>query len=342
MPNIKQSIGVLRNGVPKRRAGSTEEDDEADVRLPVRDHYERFEQYMKRQYPKRKQDRFAEERLTKQARTADRSTPLGIIDTIVREFIIFWMPEVELFLADDPYDDEDLEREAYKRLVDGLEEHVMAVSDRVDCDRAGDAATLRDALQERALQYLADLYESCKDVLKDYERSACDPKKRSSRSPKTFNTRKAKPATGILSEARTLDSSLAWSLADNGDGMPSPRSMSPRLRHLSPIRQLDYGDASDNGGAWGDPEAGAGKRKFEIEITNTIKISGSESIEAFRDAPSRTWGMTNDNTVDLTAEDHSGAPLPGGMHLKDWLEGADADQLADASEFSIPGAFDQF
>ncbi|KAK5950579.1 hypothetical protein OHC33_008522 [Knufia fluminis] len=339
MPTVKQNIGVLRNGVQRRRAQAADNEDEANIRLPVRDHYERFEQYMKRQYPKRKQDRFADDALMRQAEVADRNTSLGIIDTVVREFIIFWMPEVELFLADNAYDDEDIERQAYQRLAGGLEKHIMAVSDQVDCGRDGAAAALRDALQERTMQYLADLYNSCEDVLKDHEKPDFDPKQRSSRRSKTALSDRPTATTELLTEARTLDSSLAWSLAGDRDEEPLQRSASPRIRHLSPIRQLDYGEAADNGQIWGNPDAGTGKRKFEIEITNTIKISGSEDIETIGRKRFRDQAMAKDNMVDLTAEDDSEAMPPGGMSSNDWQEGGSGDGFVDASEFPIPGAF---
>ena len=342
MPNIKQNIGLLRNGVQRKRARETATDDQADARLPVRDHYQRFEQYMKRQYPKRKQDRFTGECLAKRAEAAERNTPLGIIDTIAREFITFWMPEIELFLADNAYENEDIERVAYKRFVDGLEGHIMAVSDAVSCDKDKDAATLRDALQKRTTEYLADLYESCKEVLKDCEKPEFDPEQRSSRRSKRSAAGNTKALTEPLSEARTLNSSLAWSLADDTHESPPQRSTSPRIRHLSPIRQLDlaeYSEAADNGLAWGNSEAS--KREFKIEITNTIKIRGSESIEAFAKEHSKKRARNDDNVVDLTSDSPEFMP-PGGVHSRDWYEGGDVDQYFDASEFLIPSAFSTF
>jgi len=336
MPSVKQNIGLLRNGVQRRRAQSTEDKDEANTGLPVRDHYERFEQYMKRQYPKRKQDVFAGKELISQAGAADRNTPLGIIDTIAREFITFWMPELEIFLADNAYDDEGVEREAYKRFASGLEHHVMLVSDRVDCSRAEDAATLRDALQHRAMQYLADLYQSCEEVLQDHEKSEFDPKQRSARRAKLD----IQKSTETFSEARTLNSSLAWSLTDDGKQHMHNRSPSPRARRLSPIRQLDYTEAADNGQVWGNPEAGVGHYKFELEITNTIKVSGSDNLERFSHLKRQRHRMTDDNTVDLTTEEDLRGVVAGVLQAKSCGENVDGHVSVDTSEFPLPGAFE--
>jgi len=337
MPNAKMNIGVLRNGVQRRRARSTEDKNEADTRLPVRDHYERFEQYMKRQYPKRKQDIFAEKELMRQAEAADRNTPLGIIDTVAREFIIFWMPELEMFLADNAYDDAEVEREAYKRFANGLEDHIMLVSDRVDCSRAKHAATLRDALQNRAMQYLADLYQSCEEVLQSHEKFDFDPQQRSTRRAKL----ECQNPSEVFSEARTLNSSLVWSLTDDSKRETHKRTPSPRARRLSPIRQLDYAEAADNGQAWGNPEAGIGSRKFEVEITNTIKISGFENLQRFSKFKRQRQYMTDDNTVDLTTEEDSCESLAGGLQVGGRFdEDVAGDAFVDTSEFPLPGAFD--
>lgn len=338
MPSVKQNVDVLRNGVQRRRAQSTEDKNEASTGLPVRDHYERFEQYMKRQYPKRKQDVFAIKGLIKQAEAADRNTPLGIVDTIAREFIIFWMPELEIFLADNAYNDEEVEREAYKWFASGLEHHVMLVSDRVDCSRAKDAATLRDALQHRAMQYLADLYQSCEEVLQDHEKSDFDPKQRSARRAKLD----IQKSTEAFSEARTLNSSLVWSLTDDGKQQMHKRSPSPRARRLSPIRQLDYAEAADNGQVWGNPEAGIGHYKFDFEITNTIKVSASDNPERFSDLKRQRQRqrMTDDNTVDLTTEEDFYGVVAGGLQAKSCDENVDGGGSVDTSEFPLPGAFE--
>ena len=329
MPNVKQNIGVLRNGVQKRRTQSTEDRDGADARLPVRDHYERFEQYMKRQYPRRKQDVFTEKEVERRAEAVDRNTPLGIMDTITREFIIFWMPELELFLADDAYDDGEVERQAYKRFADGLENHIMVVSDRVDCSKSKDAGTLRDALQSRTMQYLADLYQSCENVLQEHEKSDFDPKQRSGRRAQ-FEDQKF---TEVFSEARTLNSSLVWSLTETNKQETYRRSSSPRARHLSPIRQLDYADAADNGQAWGNAEAGTGKDRFEIEITNTIKVSGSRNPRRSEALKRQRAYTPREDAIDLTAEDTSSG-------LLSHADGTDTYMFVETSEFPLPGAFE--
>lgn len=282
MPTVKQNIDILRNGVQKRRTQESETKDDStfNIRLPIRDHYERFERFTTRQYPKRRRDRFVDEDTADQAKVADRDTSLGILDTLARQFITFWLPEIELFLAEDAFNDPEVEREAYVRHANGLENNVIRVSDRIDCTIDTRASTLREALQERTMHYLVDLYEACKDVLDDEEKSDLDPSKRlawRNQPSQPPATTPKKVTLETLSEARTLNSSGAWDLSEKAN--LAPTTLSHRVRYFSPIRQLDYADAADNGRAWSTAEPIVNNNKFEFEFFGKLQFTATKNLQ---------------------------------------------------------------
>lgn len=332
----KQNIIILRNGLPrKRNKTATEEEEPTDGPVLIRDHYERYALFMSRQYPRRKNELFVPEETANAAGQADRDTPLGIIDTIVREFICHWLAEAESFLADDAYEDAEEEKEEYKKLATYLADNTIVVSGQVDCTRDARAATLRDTLQKRAYAYLFQLFNACQEVLDDDEKVEYDPQRKGTRASRKNSTK----TQGVLSEARILNSALAWELVQEPTTPEIPRQPSPRKRRLSQMRFLDDIEAADNGQVWRDASEfdlkQLQKHKFDFEIINTIKVSGMTEYRYGH----RTSENKGADTVDLTGDDQDNPGQNGDVRTK---EDVSESRFVDTCEFRfrVPGAFD--
>lgn len=311
----------------KRRGKADDGEQLEDLRLcpiPTRDHWDRLQTFTQRQFPKRRPDHFVPLDVMRQAEAASRDSPLGILDTISREFITYWMPEVELFLADDAYDNDDIERKAYMRMADALSDNVVSVVDRINAKGDKTAEILAAAVRDCARKYLVDLYEACMDVLNEQERQ-------------TYNLKHIRQEQeqfmGSLTEARVLDSSMVWSFSD------LQRPASPRKPRRPQTQFLDEPDPTDNGQIWNSPSAEFKKRHFDVEITNTIKIS---SIE----------GLVDDTQDDTQIRPATKRPLVG--EFPEVIDGrerfrksmqytqesiARSTSIEDEGEFSIPGSF---
>lgn len=340
MPNIKQNLGVLRNGAQKKRS-KTEDLEQVEEttpeRMPTRDHWVRLETFNQRQFLKRKREHFIPPDMMRQAETADRNTPLGILDTIAREFITHWMPEIELFLTEDAYDDDDVERQAYKKLANGLHENVVLVVSRVDASQDTVAKTLAAALQNCAQKYLARIYEACVEVLSDKEKQKYHSNEQRSyaKDKEHIIEVEQKQPAGILTDARILDSTMAWSFAGFG------WSHSPKKRRLLQTRFANDPDPADNGQIWDSPQIEMKRHISEIRNTSKMLLpavqSQIEDAEEAEEADETEPAGKGDSkqVIDLVSNQDKSS---------DWMQYEQDDVMEDRSreeksKLHVPGAF---
>lgn len=343
MPTLTQNLNILRIGVPKsrskadpvRRPGKINE-----TPIPPRDHYIRYEQYHKRQFPKRSKHQFASEQLLQKAEAADRDTTMGIIDTIAREYIVHWIPEVEVFLEADPSNDFEDDRTEYKRLVGRLLQGVLEIMSRVNCDNDQDARALREAVKQYVETHLRKLYDACSELLDEEERLQFAPSAQAlplRKKPDSWKQQEEemRPRVEQLSEARLLNSSIAWSLSDARQPFTLFKATEPlnarscsRKRTLSKAQLYEEPDATDNGQIWTPPGIEVKRQKFEIKFATSAQDDIlQEDIRAEQAS----------NMIDLTADDD-----------QDFMDGEQASHLDTRNshrlliaggEFHIPGAF---
>ncbi|KAK5070879.1 hypothetical protein LTS08_000528 [Lithohypha guttulata] len=321
MPTLTQNLNILRLGVPRSRSKADPVTLPGQIdRAPIlpRDHYIRYEQYHKRQFPKRSNHHFASEQLLRKAEAADRDTTMGIVDTIAREYIVHWMPEVEVFLEADPSDDFEDDKTEYKRLVGRLVQGVLEVLSRVNCDNDQDAGALREAGKQYVEKHLRKLYDACSDLLNEEERLHFAPSAQAltlrEKSDWLKQQEEEMRPREQLSEARLLNSSIAWSLSDARQCSTLFKAAEPldarsysRKRTLSKAQLYEEPDATDNGQVWTPPGVEVKRQKFEIKFAMPAQDEIlQEDIRAKQAS----------NTIDLTADDD-----------QDFIDGEQASHL---------------
>lgn len=340
MPTFKQNLNVLKSGIQRRGTRDNAVDFSVDQRLPTRDHYERWAHYYKRQYPKRKQIPWADIEVLDQAVAAARDTPLGIVDTITREYITYWMPEIMLFVLamdDDESDDGQTHVLIYKSLADRVRRGVLDVIRRVDCGKDEAANTLAAILEEKTEDRLSKLFVVFEDLLTDEERRVYKPAKFELLAQRTrelsYRSTKSRPES--IPEARILNSSLAWELSDSriqqGTAHIQPKVPSPRKRKYSEMRSSPGPDPADNGQVWDSPKFEFKRQRFDFTFRSTVQLPRTD--EYTTTFPHRGVGRSRQqyDTVDLTGngddeDDGSGH----NMSLQ--------DGFPDSSELKIPGS----
>lgn len=313
--------------------------------LPIRDHYERWAHFSKRQYPKQRPTQFTDVELIDRAIAAGRDTPLGIIDTIAREFITHWLPECMLFWHQ-PADKQEDYIEAYKALATGLRSGVIDILKRIQCDKDEAAVKLRGVLQESAESQLQMLFDVCGVKLTDDEKPRYDPKRAASVHTDDLETNQNGIiyALSPLKEARILNSSLAWDLSDS-QSTPHPLPAASLKRRFSqsntPSPDLfSYPDPADNGQVWNSPPPANKRRKIALRFTSHTDTS----TEHFRTPFHTTFRHRSDrDTIDLTADDDDNSnairaanrdPLTTTTTHSEGTSESESE-----SEFPIPGSF---
>lgn len=340
MPTLKQNLNVLKNGVQRRGTRDNAANFSLDQTLPMRDHYERWAQYYKRQYPKRKQTPWADTHILDQAVAAARDTPMGIVDTVTREYITYWMPEIMLFVLamdDNESDDGQTHLLTYKSLANGVRRNVLDVIRRVNC-RCEVARKLATTLKEKAEHRLSKLFVVFEDLLTDEEKREYDPAqaKPASHQIHQVSHRLTKTAPESIPEARILNSSLAWGLSDSriqrDSAQNQPKIPSPKKRKYSEMGSSPGPDPADNGQVWDSPKLDFKRQKFEFTFTSAVQLP--QTGEYTLASPHRVGGRSRQqyDTVDLT-EDGDDDDDDGPGHATSLQDG-----FHDSTEFRIPGS----
>lgn len=279
MPKITTLVKILRDGTRKSSIFSDSSDELTNVEPALRDHYTRIELFWRKKHLKQERI-FVDATVARLAISADRDHVLGILDTITREFITFWMPELEIFVGGSCNELED--KDMYVKVVLGLEKHVFDAVIRLDCTKDKTAGTLRQALFGLVTSYLMNLFDMYKDLLSEDEQVRFSPYKPTSqgeaRRPATSNS---KATIETLSDARLLNSSIAWEIADIHKKEPPPRLpllRSPVKRGFSQAFLGDAPDPADNGAIW-DTQGTTKRQKFEVKVSKIIDLSDNEDID---------------------------------------------------------------
>lgn len=285
MPKLATLIKILRDGT--RKSGFLKEcnEDTGGISLALRDHYARLEQFWSKKYPKQNRS-FVDASAAKAAISADRDSTLGILDTIVREFVTFWMPELEAFME---HDQEDADKETYVRVIIEIEENIVNVVNRLDYIGNETAIVLQGALIKLIGSYLQDLFSMYESLLDDDERALYDPKNCISkgRSTNSHKNTTIKSVDESISEARLLNSAIAWEVSDHQELTTKPHV--PVLKSLvkrsfSEAFDEHGADPADNGAVW-DTCQTAKRQKFEVKISKVIDVSDSDDTDDGRPAP---------------------------------------------------------
>lgn len=362
MPTFNQNLNILRNGLQRKRP--VQDRDSNPRHLLCRDHYERWTDFNKRQFSKAKQAPWADVEVIKKAAAARRDTPLGILDTIAREYITYWMPEIMLLQAsvdEDISDDTAAMTEKYKTLFDDLRHHVFDVVNRVDCGNDEAAQQLRTSLMDKARDQLSKIFKTLKDDFRNEEKHVYDSEQLMMTRAKNLKATsgKSRSTTVPISEARILNSSLAWDAHDTHESPSQIRNsvakemaqlfttttqeahqafhgLSPatisKKRRYSQIGLSPEPDPADNGQVWDSPIPDLKRRKFEFKFTDTVRLSDKNGNG--RQPRFEIYGKTprKRHTVDLTMD---GSEDENTKREAYRLKGENAG----ASEFPMPGAF---
>ena len=340
MPTLAQNIGILKNGPPKRSARGSSRDTRAYSTSAFRDHYERYELFSKKQRRAKDHKFLTGNDLLVRAIAADRDTPLGILDTIVREFIVYWIPEVELFLSEKSQS-LDADKEESMSLATGLQAHVVRVARRVGCTGEADAAELRDTLLEYVQSCLSKLYERCKDVLEVEEKSlySLESRKNVISAGCDTSVRHGSKGDAKVSEAHILNSSTLWDMADTKtlpiQLLPKrPAASSARKRRFSEARLYEESDPADNGQAWEHSGQYVKRPKFEINLRQVNFSACTDTHDAvYKSAREKSH---DSNDVVLMSEREP-------SHIVSVVSNDSQAMLIttrESSELPIPGSFD--
>lgn len=274
MPKLSLNVKILNNDI-WISAQQTSDENTNELRFPPRDHYHRFELFCKKQYPEQ-DSQFVAKDVAQKAALADRDTDLGVLDTLSRELITYWMPEVELFLAVDVRNEARKNRTGINDLGNGLRRHVLHVAIRVKCTDP-DTRILQAAIVQRAHQYLQVLEPSCKTLLnkRRVQRVPNKPTNRTKSTVQNSSKTETRVAIEMLPESQILDSSTVWSLADTREPilLPiSPTVRTSRKRRFTQINVDEEPDPADNGQAWEGQGNYVKRRRFEFPVSKTLIV----------------------------------------------------------------------
>lgn len=303
---------------------------------------------------------FFDDAVLRKAEFAARDTPLGIIDSLAREYLIYWFPETESFLDAEPSDDFEDDVAEYTRLAAGLIEHLLKALVRIDGSSDEDALSLRDATMKHVQRHLERLNDTCGDIVEAEEILHFSPptsllplRPKSNSSEAREQTAEARPE--VLSEARILNSSLAWDLTEASSLKSTAATQSEvqaanistvRKRGFSEAQLYDDYEAADNGQAWTRPGVLIKRQKFEVKFRQVIEISidiDSETHDdssARRNATRKTTKQHKENVIDLTEENVSMQLDP--MEHVETGNGLRDEQQCEPElerEFRLPGSF---
>lgn len=355
MPNLTQSLNILRNGIPKSRSRKAENEAPTGSKLqqlPIRDHYLRYEHFQIKQYPKRAVRQFCDVAVLRKAELAARDTTLGIIDSLTREYLVYHFPESEAFLDAEASDDSEEDIAYYKRLATGLVGDILQVASRIDCGIDSDAGILRDVLLTHALRQLERLNSTCGDILK-LEDTIHFSLPQSPLAIRSKNNSPESVKADTMTDARILNSSLAWDLND----MPvstvervtetkATISVATKKRGFSEAHLYEDFEAADNGEAWSAPGIQVKRQKFEVkfrQVTDVVVANDQEAHNLRSTKHSNTGARIKqfkENVVDLTGENDR-AKMDESDKLYAEHRSAHKQQPDHdlESEFRIPGSF---
>lgn len=366
MPTLNQNLNILRNGLQRKKYA---QDKESGVKhLPGRDHFERWMDFNKRQSPRSQQIPWTALQVLEMAVAAQRDTPMGIIDTVTREYITHWAPEIMLLEVSAENTDTNRDRSLivahYKSLFDDLQNHFFDVLRRIDCGKDKAAEQLKSVTIERARYQLRGIYyELSKHDLRDEERDTYDPNRLATPFAENTETsrKKVKLTTDPISEARILNSAVVWDTHDTHKSSSELRDsvakemaqiftttshevsqslhvqplVAPsRKRRHSQTRSSPEPDPADNGQVWDSLMPDTKRRRFEFKFTDTVRLSAKNGngrqprFEVHSTTPRKR------TTVDLTMDGSDGGDENEYEGIYRFKEGGSG-----ASEFSMPGAF---
>lgn len=371
MLTLRQNLGILQQGLQKRR--KIPEEDSHISRLSCRDHYERWAEFTKRQYHRAKGTPWTSIEVMEQAEAAERDTPLGIVDTITREHIVHWLPELMTLKCKlekcRPVDVATMCAQ-YKVIFGILRDNVLLIVNRVDSDGNVTVDKLRDALNNRIKVHVDAVFKLLEIHMNEADKHDYNPDN-ITRPLKSNDQAPTEP----IPEAHILNSSSAWtthnprhSLSQISESItremtqifttPVSPAMTDRLlnrslsvtarrkrRHSQTTMSPEPDpDPADNGQVWNSSPPASKRRKIEFSFTDTIRLSDRERNG--RRGPrfevdvggkiQKEYGL-----IDLTGDGRD----DDAENATDGLDGTGMRDVTEkgntrASEFSMPGAFD--
>lgn len=267
---------------------------------------------------------------------AQRDTPLGVMDTLTRECITYWMPELMLHvdsIQEKRVHNITVDVTPYKTLFNDFRYQVLDVLSRIDHDGDEAVKQLKTAITTQTHTHLSNIFMPMRDELTDQEKHDYHPDRMAPSWTNKIKTsaRKSKPISGPMTEARILNSSLAWDVRPSRQS-PAQVPLS-RKRRYSEVRSSPEPDPADNGQVWNSPKLDLKRPKLEFRSTHTIRLSDKHQGYTTH-SRHELDGVSprKHNTVDLTKD--------GSEYEQENRAGYTfGDQSPSASEFSMPGAF---
>lgn len=274
MPNIVHSTNVLRDGIRKSRTKTISKENGYQLLSPLRDHYSRFESFYTKRYPHSPDTKFANHELITSAASADRDTVLGILDTVAREFITYYIPEIETLLNSAKSENSKNQKLQSSKLINSINEYILKVAVRIDPNNEKASATLKEVLQTRAQKYVDDLNEAFGNTSEtfDYTKDTCTNSPR----PEMIGAESYREASESdldkIPDAQILDSTCAWSTIEPRKPLSqlmSPWSRISRKRRYSQTTGMNYPDPADSGQVWNVPGNKLKRQRLNIQATKT-------------------------------------------------------------------------
>lgn len=266
----KEHIPLLRNSTQSSISSKL------DFISTCRDHYDRFNLFLSQQYPLSPESTFADPFLTKAATSAPRHSKLGLVDTLAREFITYWLAEVENFLATNHPRNGELQM--FEPLWTGLKEHVRKPLQQTDCSNCRQAQQLRFVMLDWLDQYFVELYNDCKSNIPANKRCEYQLQLR----PLTIREK-----SSHLSETRILNSSAAWDLHVS----PYKKEDITMIRFVEgPIQLPDYTtgpNPADNGVVWHDSGVNLRPIPRTLDELVNLPLTGRQTREGNSSGPSK-------------------------------------------------------
>lgn len=305
MPKLSLNIKILQNGISHNHNKSTDEN-APELCHPLRDHYHRFEAFSRKQYPER-ESQFVIKLVAQKAASSDRDTTIGILDTVAREFITYWMPKVELLFATDARNEAGKSSTTINKLAACLERDVLDIAIRIGCSDP-DTRTLRDSLVQQVRYYLRILSSRCETESNEKvstEDISAEFTKQIRSTAKARSKKEVNVALEVLPEAHILDSTIAWRLADSRERSTRPISPTSRQRckrRFSQINTSEEPDPADNGQAWLIEANSAKRQRFKFSIPKALAVSGL-NVHRHYDTSSAPGKHAKAQTIDLTTDD---------------------------------------
>lgn len=285
----KEHIPLLRNSTLSSISSKL------DFISTCRDHYDRFNLFLSQQYPLSSQSTFADPLLTKAAASTPRHSKLGLIDTLAREFITYWLAEIENFLGTDHPRNGELQM--LESLWNGLKEHVREPLQQTDCSNCQQAQQLRFAILDWLDQYLVELYNDCKLNMSPNKRREYQLQLRSLT---------IREKSSHLSEARILNSSVAWDL----NVSPYKKEDITMIRFVEgPIQLPDFTtgpNPADNGVVWHDSGVNSRPIPKTLDELVNLPLTGRQAREGHSCGPSK---YTDQQSIVISDDDEPSAEI---------------------------------